>query len=208
MAEKKWKAVDRGGDRWCVQAEGDFWPQLGFVYLTKGKADAVVEFANWLERKENLDKQPGEEKPVDGWEASMGDQSGIIAKIKTVDPDVLRDLSLGDGTYEVQTLASSKEFKAALDRGDQLVYARRQLGGLWDYIVEKFPPDVSVKDPSDPIRQVRVKPLLEDADELVGRLADAATMAAMTSTRTVTVAHSEVVKMVQLALRLQKALSG
>ncbi len=170
MAEKKWKAVDRGGDRWCVQAEGDFWPQLGFVYLTKGKADAVVEFANWLERKENLDKQPGEEKPVDGWEASMGDQSGIIAKIKTVDPDVLRDLSLGDGTYEVQTLASSKEFKAALDRGDQLVYARRQLGGLWDYIVEKFPEEVRRKD-SRPSPELRAQTLLkEEIDDPVRRI--------------------------------------
>ena len=164
MAEKKWKAVDRSSDHWYVQTdEGEFWPQLGFVYLTEEKAKAVAEFANWLERKENIEKQSAGRR--DGWEATIGDQSGIIAKIKTADPDVVRDLSLGDGTYEVQTLASSKEFKAALERGDQLVYARRQLGGLWDYIVEKFPPDVSV-DPSDPIRQVRVKPLLEDAREI------------------------------------------
>ncbi|KKM19068.1 hypothetical protein LCGC14_1659470, partial [marine sediment metagenome] len=151
MAERKgrWEVLEQSCGCCGVKnaVDGREW---GYP-MAKPAAEAVADFANWLEREQSLDKQPEEvpaqqrmklrDPPFPGLKPVVDDlldKSGTLKRL-ALEPDVVREVCLADSTYEVQTLASSEEFKAALDRGDHLVYARRELGGLWDYIVEKFP---------------------------------------------------------------------
>ena len=133
--------------------------------LSEEQADQLAYFANWLEREQSLDKQPG---PVllaqELLNRKRKDPStSAFTEPSPEHPDVVRAQALSESTFEVGSMATHEELKVALDRGDHLVYAKLLLDG-WAYIVEKFSEEVSQKDTSDdPIRQVRVKPLLEDA---------------------------------------------
>ena len=158
MAERKgrWEVLEQSCGCCGVKnaVDGREW---GYP-MAKPAAEAVADFANWLEAPD-----PALGKVLEDWGRE-------VREMKKEQPDVVRDVGLGDGTYEVQTLASSEEFKAALERGDHLVYARRQLGGFWDYIVEKFPEEVSRKD-SRPSSELRAQTLLKkEIDDPVRRI--------------------------------------
>lgn len=113
--------------------------------LPKDVAETVASFANWLEREQSLDKQPGEfpalQKVLDDWQGKCDAKWKEACPSEA--PDVVRDVGLSESTFQARTLATSGEFEAALKRGDHLIYARRNQGGLWDYIVEKYPEEIS-----------------------------------------------------------------